>query len=203
MNLKEILSKYLTEEQMAEVLPQLTETEGKIPKERFDEVNNKYKELKENNSLLEKELNELKSNPESEKLNKELEKLTKKLEEERTKAENHEKEMINKDKEIILKEAFNKFKVKDTEYIKYKLGELDYKDGQIINLEEKLKELAGKEDTKNFFNLTEIVDVNNNITKHQQENNNSIKSIEELKHLTPQEYIARKEEIDTFMANNV
>ena len=62
MKLQELLKKYLTEDQLKEVEP-LLEVEGnKIPKERFDEVNTKYKELKELNSTLETELNTIKSN---------------------------------------------------------------------------------------------------------------------------------------------
>ena len=200
--LLKILKKYLTEEQFKEVETML-ETEGnKIPKERFDEVNNRYKELKETNSALEAELNSIKSNPENEKLNKELEKLTKKLEEERTKAETYEKNLIEKEKDFIIKETFNKFKVKDVDYIKFKLGELEYKDGKIINLEEKLKELASKEETKSFFQAEEILNVNNQNKDKQKRTNNTFKSIEDIKNLSTAEYLARKEEVDAFLSNN-
>jgi len=201
MKLQELLKKYLSPEQFTEIEGMLEVENGKIPKERFDEVNNKYKELKELNASMETQMNELKSNPENEKLNKELEKITKQLEVERTKAETYEKDLIEKEKSFILKETFDKFKVQDQDYIKFKLGELEYKDGQITGLEEKLKELASKEETKQFFKAEEIINVNTNNKDKQNKTNNTFKSIEDLKGLTAQEYLARKDEVDLFLSS--
>lgn len=156
LNKEELLQLGLTEEQANKVLENNTEQlKGFIPKARFDEVNNANKNLKEQLTERDSQLEELKKNNKD---NKELQETIQKLQEDNknlTEKHNNELSKIKLDNaiEIALKDsnALNSKAVKAL----LDLEKVEFKEEKLVGLVEQIEALKTAEDSKMLFKSTE------------------------------------------------
>lgn len=170
----------------------INEDGAHIPKGRFDQINNKYKEMKTLNEKLEQDLETLKNDPEASELQEKIETLTKELTESNQKIQSFEKESFEKEKSSYIDNLLKTYQCKDVDYVKFKLetNNLEYKEKKIDGLEEKIKELTQDESLKSFFGETkEIGFEDNNNNDETNTNTNKKYTDEEILSMSPAQMV--------------
>ena len=162
---------------------------GKIPKERLD------KEILKRKGL-ETTIEELtKSAGTAEEKQKIIDELNGKI-------ETFEAEKVAETRNSVLEGKFKEFGVKDSEYVKFKLGELAWNDDNTVTgLDEKIKELKADESMKGFFESTESAGFEKNENKNQNNQNNGktiITSEDDILRMSDAELESNMEAIDNF-----
>lgn len=154
MKKEDLIKLGLTEEQADKVLEANSEQlKGFIPKHRFDEVNNTKKELENQISDRDKQLEELKK---SNKDNEELQNTIKQLQEDNKTAQEEYHTNLSKIKlDNAVDNALNGAKAKNIKAVKALLDmdKVKFENESLIGIDEQIKYLRESEDSKFLFEI--------------------------------------------------
>ena len=143
--IKTILEKHKGEDGVINLDSAMEEIKTEYPKHSVpkDQYNKKAEQLKSAESTIKELEGTVSENKEA----------LSKIDEYQKTAEKAQADLLATEKSYALKEALQGAGAKDLDYITFKLGEVDYKDGKFVDLDNKLKDL--KETLPNYFESDE------------------------------------------------